>query len=46
MSLLIDHGAATKEIEEQIFLAGCQLRLVMEENNKFEIVSATIIPFV
>merc|ERR1712154_112941 len=33
---IVSQGSDTQELEQQIFLAGCQLRLVMEENAKFE----------
>ncbi|BFZ07177.1 hypothetical protein BsWGS_10217 [Bradybaena similaris] len=36
MAQIKDHGSDTKEIEEQIFLVGAQLRIILEENNKLE----------
>ncbi|XP_005098616.1 myosin-11 isoform X2 [Aplysia californica] len=36
MRQLKKQGTDTQKIEQEIFLAGCQLRLVMEENQKFE----------
>ncbi|GFS21539.1 laminin subunit alpha-2 [Elysia marginata] len=36
MSQIKQHGSGMQELEQQIFAAGCQLRLVMEENQRFE----------
>ncbi|GFO41405.1 myosin-2 heavy chain-like [Plakobranchus ocellatus] len=36
MSQLKQHGVGMQDLEQEIFTAGCQLRLVMEENQRFE----------
>lgn len=36
MSQIKQHGSGMQDLEQQIFEAGCQLRLVMEENTRFE----------
>ncbi|KAK3733004.1 hypothetical protein RRG08_002609 [Elysia crispata] len=36
MSQIKQHGTGMQDLEQQIFSAGCQLRLVMEENQRFE----------
>ena len=36
MSQIKQHGSGMQDLEQQIFTAGCQLRLVMEENQRFE----------
>lgn len=41
MTQIKDHGSDIKEVEEQIFLTGAQLTIILEENNKLEEVCAS-----